>query len=124
VPFHYHSSLGLPDGGEGETPEPNTPPSKGKLWILWIFFALVPIPIGLLLGPGKIFESAQQEGPLFMIYFVSSMICATTAGIGQLDGFKTRAAKDIFAGVVAGFLIGAFDFFVIFFAGCCSSFKM
>lgn len=84
---------------------------------------LAPIPIGLLVGPAKIFQSFDQKGHLHVIYLIVAVLCCSVAGVGQLGGFKTRRVADILLGVVLGSAFGVVNFIVVFFAGCCSAFQ-
>jgi hypothetical protein len=93
-------------------------PSKG--WLIWLLIGLAPIPIGLLIGPLKIFDSFQSGHRLFAVtYIVIAAVCGMLCGIGQADGFKTKKISRVLTGCLAGILIGIFDFGIVFFAGCC-----
>jgi hypothetical protein len=103
---------------------PKTPPPKRPLWLIWIFVGLAPIPVGLLMGPENIFTSAQNKNnSLWLLYAVIAIVCSVACGIGQAGGFVTKKPSQIVGGILAGIFIASFNCFVVFFAGCCSSFK-
>lgn len=104
--------------------QPEEPKPKGRGGMLWLLAGLAPIPIGLLIGPAKIFNSlANQDQKLAWFYAGIVFICSVACGIGQSGGFKSKTGGDIFRGVVAGVFIGVVNFVVVFFAGCCSAIK-
>jgi hypothetical protein len=103
--------------------EPNLPRKPaGKGWLIWIFIGLAPIPIGLLIGPAKIFNASEnQNNPLWLSYVALTGICSLLCGIGQAGGFRSRKASDFLWGSMIGVIIGTLNFGVVFFAGCCSA---
>jgi hypothetical protein len=103
---------------KSEIPTPN---DRGGM--LWLFLGILPIPIGLMIGPTKIFNSFHGgNNGICAVYAGVVVACSLVCGIGQSGGFKSRKAADIGLGIVIGIFIGMVDFFVVFFVGCCGGF--
>ncbi len=102
----------------------NLPDPRKRNYFLWLLVGLIPIPVGLLMGPTRIFDSAtSHEKSLFVFFGLITVIFSVLCGIGLRDAFVTRKLSDILAGILAGLGIGAVCVFVVFFAGCCSAFS-
>jgi hypothetical protein len=76
------------------------------------------------MGPLNIFNSYQnQDKVLCLVYASLAGVCSLVSGIGQSGGFGTRRMVNIVSGICVGIVIGLFNFFVVFFAGCCTAFS-
>jgi hypothetical protein len=54
---------------KGSVPRPQDPKPASDLWLVWMLLGIVPIPIGLLIGPINIFNSIQAR--------INPYLCAT-----------------------------------------------
>jgi hypothetical protein len=102
----------------------NLPDPKKRNYFLWLLVGLIPIPVGLLIGPTRIFDSAAgHDKSLFLFFALMTVWFSLICGMGLSAAFVTKKLSDILAGILAGLGIGAVCVFVVFFAGCCSAFS-
>ena len=106
---------------EPVVPQQSSAPENGG-YLGWFLLEIAPIPIGLLIGGMRIFDSAQNGSKaLFVAFGVLTLLCSVVGGVGQFGGFKKKSFRHIALGIIAGLGIAVFDVFVVLFIGCCSS---
>jgi hypothetical protein len=108
---------------ENEPPPTENPPPRGGGKIYFLLLALLPIPMGLLAGPLRLFDIAQGDksvnsAPL-IVFQIFTMICCITGGIGMCGGFKQGKWKARVGGVAVGLILWAVEASVVLFIGCC-----
>jgi hypothetical protein len=116
------------DLDQRNVPRPEDSRPVGNLWLVWMLLGIVPIPIGLIIGPINIFDSIQGSNKsLFECYAVVTAILSLICGIGQCGGLRNREMANkvvaIVAGVLVGFALTGINLFVVFFVGCASAFS-
>ena len=113
---------------QGNPSQPEKPKPASGLWQLWLLLGIVPVPIGLLIGPINVFNSVQGPNRSLLVrYTVVTAILSLICGIGLCAGFRSRKMENqavrILAGVLVGFAIAGINLFVVFFVGCASAFS-
>lgn len=116
------------DLNQGDAPQPESPKPESAIGLLWLLLGIVPIPVGLLIGPINIFNSAQGPNKsLFVRYAVATGILSLICGIGLCGGFRSRRMANIVVGVAGGIVLGAaitgLNLLAVFFMGCASAFS-
>lgn len=112
---------------QGNVPPPENPKPAGALWLVWMFLGIVPIPIGLLIGPIQLFNSAQtSNNSLFVRYAVLTAVLSVIGGIGLCRGLTSRKTGStsvvvVLGGIILGFAITGVILIVVFFVGCAAS---
>lgn len=111
-----------PDNQQPADPQPqNSAPEKNG-YLGWFLLEIAPIPLGLLIGSMRVFDSIQNGSKgLFVFFVILTLLCSVVGAFGQFGGFKKRSARNIALGIFAGICIAVFDVFVVFFVGCCSA---
>src|ERR1700722_9238450 len=106
---------------ENNTPPPEKPPSRTGAKIIFLFLALVPIPIGLLLDPLSLLNYSlnNKSGGQFIVFNVFALICCCAGQIGICGGFKKGEWKALIVGVMTGLILWVVEGSIIFFIGCC-----
>jgi hypothetical protein len=96
--------------------------TKGCLTLGWLLLGLVPIPIGLLAGPLRLFDDASQGRHRSSILF-ALVTFAITLTAGNLFSHTPvlKGVKAILVGIFIGIMMGVLDLSVIWFTGCCSA---
>jgi hypothetical protein len=109
---------------QGNVPQPENSQSSGSVRLAWLLLGIVPIPIGLLIGPVNIFNSIQGSNKSsFEGYAVITAILGLASGIGVAGGFRSRKIVNIVGGIFTGLLMAGFSVFVVFFVGCSVAFS-
>ena len=116
------------DNYQGNVPQSENPRPSGGVWLIWMFLGIVPIPIGLLIGPINIFNSGQGPNKsLFLHYGIMTAVLSLVSGIGLCGGFRRREMGRIIVGMVGGIILGfaitGINLFAVFFVGCASAFS-
>jgi hypothetical protein len=105
-------------------PLPNeNPPPRGGGKIYFLLLALLPIPMGLLANPLRLYDIAQGDktvssSPL-IVFKVFTIICCVTGGIGMCGGFKQGNWIGRISGLVVGLVLWVLDASIVLFIGCC-----
>jgi hypothetical protein len=108
---------------ENEPPPIENPPPRGGGKICFLLLALLPIPMGLLADPLRLFDIAQGDktvssSPLIVLN-VFTVICCVTGGIGMCGGFKKGNWMGLISGLVVGLIFWPVVASVVLFIGCC-----
>lgn len=111
------------DFPESGPPPIHKPPSSGWEVIGFLFLAMLPVPIGLLSGPLRLFDIAQGDksvnsSPL-VGFIVLTLIFCVTGGIGMCGGFNEGKWKARIAGVAVGLAMCTVEASIVLLAGCC-----
>ena len=98
-----------------------TSTSKKEKWICdirWLYLAIAPIPVGLLLS----IHNLILRQNVVIAYLAFTLFCSLLGGISIFGGFKGRSWKIIVCGILVGLFFSQFDAMVVGFVGCCTSF--
>lgn len=111
------------DLDQGNVPPPENPKPARALWLVWMLLGILPVPIGLLIGPIKLFNSAQGSNhSLFVRYAVLTAVFSVIGGIGLCGGFTSREIGNrvvgVLGGIILGFAITGINLSAVFFVGC------
>jgi|GEM_PF-5749055 len=107
---------------EPETPIENPPPPLHPGKIKYLLVALIPLPIGFVIGPARLSDFLQngKPGGLLIAFNVITIICCVAGAIGMYDGYKKGAWQKWIQGVGVGVVLWVVETFIMSFIGCCA----
>ena len=112
---------------EPDTPINNPPPPRQHGATKYLLIALIPLPIGFIIGPTHLMEGLLGKKPdnVIMIAFnVMTVICCVVGSIGMFDGYKKGAWIDWTQGILVGVILWVVETFIMSFIGCCQGVKL
>ena len=106
---------------EPETPIENPPPPQQHGTIRYLLIALIPLPIGFVIGPTHLMEGLQNQKPdnVLIAFNVMTVICCVIGSIGMFDGYKKGAWLKWIQGIGVGIILWIVETFIMSFIGCC-----